>query len=314
MRSGTWRHWRRAGGSIRASLAILILLGVSSLPAVPSSAATLDRIRETGKMIIGYRDDSRPFAYKDEAGNPMGFSVELCQKVADDIKTELGLASLAIEWVPVTAETRFAAVEQGKVDIACGSATITLDRRKTVSFSIPIFPAGVAAMLRADAPKPLQDVLLGRPPSGPIWRASPAQILEHKTFSVVRDTTAETWLNDRIHDFHLSATVLPVETYEAGLKSVLDGTSHVFFGDRPILVEVAAASGNGDNVIVLDRLFTPEPIALVVPKNDDDFRLSVDRSLSGYLPSKEFRDVFTKWFGEPTDAIVTFFRQSAMPK
>lgn len=308
MQSGTWKYWRRAVA------ALLVSFGVLSLMAGASSAATLDRIRETGKLLAGFRIDAKPFAFKDEAGNPAGYSVELCQKIAEDIKAELGIAQLTIEWLPVTAEDRFTTVAQGKADIVCGSATITLDRRKTVSFSIPIFPAGVAAMLRADSPRPLQDVLLGRPPSGPIWRASPAQILENKTFSVVNGTTAETWLNERVHDFHLTATIVPVETYEAGVASVLNGTSNVFFGDRPILVETAEAGGNSANVIVLDRLFTPEPIALVVPRNDDDFRLSVDRSLSGFLPSTAFRDLYTKWFGEPTDAIVNFFRQSAMPK
>ena len=79
------------------------------------------------------------------------------------MKAELGLPELAIEWVPVTLEDRFSAVAQGKIDLLCGSATETLERRKQVSFSLPIFPSGTAALLRADAPAPLQDVLAGRP-------------------------------------------------------------------------------------------------------------------------------------------------------
>ena len=244
----------------------------------------------------------------------MGYSIALCQKVADEVKAELALPELAIEWVPVAVDDRFVAVEQGKVDMLCSADVVTLERRKQVSFSIPIYPAGIAAMLRADSPRPLQDVLSGRPPSGPLWRASPAQILVDKTFSVVTGTRAESWLSGRLNDFQLSAKVVPVESYEAGTSRVLEGTTDVFFGDRQILMEAAAESESGSDLVVLERLFTSEPIALTVPKNDDDFRLIVDRSLSRQFASKEFRDLYGKWFGAPDEAVTTFFQQSALPE
>jgi polar amino acid transport system substrate-binding protein len=291
-----------------------IAAGLMMFDAIAASAATLDRIREAGKVVLGYRADARPFSFDEGSGAPAGYSVQLCQGIADEVKTELGIAALTVEWVPVSVDDRFAAVEQGKIDLLCGADTVTLERRKAVSFSIPIFPAGIAAMLRSDAPRALQDVLAGRPPSGPIWRGSPARILEDKTFSAVSGTTGETWVAKRLNDFQLTAEVVPVESYDAGATQVLDRTTDVFFGDRPILIEAAAKSSSPSDLVVLDRVFTSEPIALTLARNDDDFRLLVDRSLSRQFAADGFRDVYGKWFGAPDDAIITFFRQSALPE
>ena len=176
------------------------------------------------------------------------------------------------------------------------------------------FPSGTAALLRADAPAPLQDVLAGRPQSGPIWRGSPARILEAKTFSAVAGTTAESWLNGRLKDFQLDAKVVPVDSYAAGIARVLDHSSDVFFGDRPILADAAAVGSSAGEVVVLDKLFTYEPIALPLARNDDDFRLAVDRALSQFFRSDEFREVYRKWFGAPDEGALAFFRQTAIPE
>jgi ABC-type amino acid transport substrate-binding protein len=89
------------------------------------------------------------------------------------VKTELGVSSLAVEWVPVTLADRFKDLQQGKVDLLCGADSATLARRKEVSFSIPIFPGGIGAMMRMDAPAPLRAILADAPPpSHPVWRGS----------------------------------------------------------------------------------------------------------------------------------------------
>ncbi len=128
-------------------LAMLASFGLSS----PALADRLDTIRTAGKLVLGYQPDSRPFSYKDDAGAPAGFSVTLCQKVAEEIKTGLNLPSLAVEWSPVTADNRTTAVQQGTVDLLCGADPVTLSGRKKVSFSIPIFASGVGAILRSDS-------------------------------------------------------------------------------------------------------------------------------------------------------------------
>jgi len=299
-----------------ATLGIAVL-ATSLLPfaytAPAAAAGTLDRIRQAGKIELGFRDDARPFSYKDESGKAAGYSIALCEKIADDVKTELGLSSLTVDWVPVTLEGRFQDVQQGKVDLLCGADTATLTRRKDVSFSIPIFPSGIGAILRADAPAQLREVLAGRPSSGPIWRGSPARILEKKTFSVVTGTTSAIWLADRMNAFHIDATVAPVDSYRAGIQQVLDRKSDVFFGDRPILYDAVEGGPAAADLTVLDRLFTYEPLALALARDDEDFRLVVDRSLSKLFRSGQFKDVYVKWFGEPDDSTAIFFGLSALP-
>lgn len=296
-------------------LAILVLLAATLGQAAPATAATLDRIRQAGKAIFGYyEEDARPFSFAETAGAPSGYSIALCQMIADGIKAELGLPELAVEWVPVQIDDRYTAVEQGKVDILCGPSSVTLTKREQVSFSIPIFAGGITAMLRTDSAKALHDILAGRPVSGPIWRGFPAQLIVGKTFSVVAGTSAETWLADRLNDFQLTATVAPVEDYNAGAQRVLDRTADAFFGDHSLLVEAAARSPTPADLFVLERMFTSEPVALALARNDDDFRLVLDRSLSSYYGTSAFRELYAKWFGRSDEIVQRFFRQSALPE
>lgn len=284
--------------------------------AAEASAATLERIQQSGKLMLGYRVDARPFSYQDETGKAAGYSVALCQAVAEQVKAELKLPTLAVGWVPLKAEERFPAVKEGKVDLLCGSDSVTLTRRKDVDFSISTYPSGIGALLRADAPAQLREVLAqGKQSSRPLWRGYPTEmLLGGKTFSAVSGDTSEKWLSERLNTFKLDANVAPVTNYSDGVKRVLDGSSDVFFADLPILLDAAARSSSSGELIVLDRHFTYEPLALALERGDDDFRLIVDRALSGLYKSKGFRDLYVSWFGEPDENVVTFFRQTALPE
>jgi Bacterial extracellular solute-binding proteins, family 3 len=165
-----------------AAFATVILAAVPSLAAaVSASAATLDRVRDTGKLTLGYRADARPLSYRDESGKAAGYSVARCQRIADQVKADLGLSALTVDWVPVTIEDRFLAVQQGKADLLCGADTATLTRRKEVAFSIPVFPSGIGAILRSDSAPVLRQVLSEAPPqSQPVWRGSPARTVLEK--------------------------------------------------------------------------------------------------------------------------------------
>jgi ABC-type amino acid transport substrate-binding protein len=288
------------------------VLAATLLAAGPASAATLEQVKQAGKLMLGYRSDAKPFSYRDSAGKPAGYTVALCQKIADQVKTELGASSLAVEWVPVTLADRFKDLQQGKVDLLCGADSVTLARRKEVSFSIPIFPSGIGAMMRTDAPGPLRAILADAPPpSHPVWRGSPAlTFLGKKTLSAIKGTTGESWLAGRLKDLNIAAEVVPVDSYEAGIQRVLNGSSDVFFADRAILLDAAQRSSSED---VLDRLFTYEPLAIGVRRGDDDFRLLVDQTLSRLYRSPELAKLYAPWFGKADDGTITFFRLSALP-
>jgi putrescine:ornithine antiporter len=237
----------------------------------------------------------------------------LCKDVAEKLKADLGISDLAVEWVPVTAEDQFRAVQEGKVDLLCGAAE-TLTSRKDADFSVPIFPGGIGALLRADAPLGLKEVLAGRPPSGPLWRGYPAQVLEKQVFSVVAGSPAEKWVKDRLNQLQLTADVVPVDSYDAGIERVLDRRSSVFFADRSILLDAARRNASANDLLVLDRRFTYAPIALALERNDSDFRLAVDRALSQIFGSEAFLGSYKNWFGRPGSDTDTFFRLSTLPE
>lgn len=278
-----------------------------------ASAATLDRVKTAGKLLLAYEIDARPFSYQDDGGKPAGYSVELCMRVAEAVKAELQLPALAVEWVPIKVEDRLTAMR--KADLLCGADSVTLTRRKAFGFSLPIFAGGIGAILRADAPSPLQEILAqGKPSTRPLWRGYPVRtVLGEKTFSVVSGTTSEKWLATRLDTFQLATKVVPVKTYADGIQAVLDGSSDVFFGDLPILLEAEKRSPSSADLIVLDRHFTYEPLALPMERGDEDFRLLVDKVLSEYYRSEEFRTFYASWFGEPDESTLTFFRQTALP-
>jgi polar amino acid transport system substrate-binding protein len=294
---------------------IAAIVALAAFADPTSAAGTLDRIRQNGKVMLGYRADAQPFSYRDGSGNPGGYSVALCQAIVDGLKTDLGLANLSIEWVPVTVDDRFSAVQQGKVDLLCGAESETLSRRREVSFSLPIYPSGIGALLAANAPPELEAILeRGSPPTRPIWRGSPARtLLEQQTFAVVANTRAVDWLRERAAAFDIDAKILPVDSYEAGVQSLIDGGSDVLFGDRAILLEAAKRNPAAHDVTLLDRRFTNEPVALVLARGDEDFRLVVDHKLSQTIRSDAFRGLYARWFGEFDQSSARFFRDTVLP-
>jgi putrescine:ornithine antiporter len=282
---------------------------------VQSPADALARVRQSGTLRLGYYANARPFSYQDEAGKPVGYTVALCEEVAKDLKTELGLPSLALEFVQVTAADRFDAVQQGRVDLLCGPSVETLARRKEISFSIPIFPGGLGALLRADAPAQIRDVLNGRePPYRPLWRASIGLGLRKRTFSAVTGTTGLSWLTGKLAEFKIDAGIVPVGSHEAGVQAVLNRTSDVLFGERSILLDEKKRNPSAGHLVVLDRLFTYEPFALALVRDDDGLRLVVDRTLSRLIRSGEIQILYRTFFGEPDESTLTFFRLSAVPE
>ena len=292
---------------------IAALIALAAFAGPVSAAGTLDKIRQSGKIALGYRAEAQPFSYRDDQGNPAGYSVALCQAIADGLKTDLGLANLSIEWVPVTIDDRFSAVQQGKVDLLCSAETETLSQRKEVSFSLPVYPSGIGALLAADTPPELQEILeRGSPPTKPIWRGSPARtLLEAQTFSVVANTRAVDWLRERADAFDIDAKIVPVDSYDAGVQRLIDGTSDVLFGEATLLAAAKRSPGARD-LTLLDRRFTNEPIALVLARGDEDFRLAVDQKLSQLMRSDSFRSLYSRWFGEFDQSTTRFFRDTIL--
>jgi polar amino acid transport system substrate-binding protein len=292
----------------------LAALAFLALPALPAAAAgTLDQVKESGKLVLGYRADTRPFAFSD-GGQPAGFSVALCRKVADAVKAELKLPALAVEFVPLTAANRFEALQQGRVSLSCGTDTPTLARREIADFSIPIFFAGTGALVRADADRRLRDALNDRPdPAQPVWRGAPGLFSEKVVFAAVGGTTIEKSLIDGLRTRRITVTVAPVADYAAGVQMVRDRRAAALFGDRPVLLDAAQRGPGAGELMVVERRFTREPLALALRRGDDTFRLLVDRTLSRLFRSPDIGPLYTSFFGAPDPGVLEFLQSVALP-
>jgi ABC-type amino acid transport substrate-binding protein len=287
----------------------------TAAPAAKPAAPTLDRVKSSGTLKLGYRSDARPFSFKDASGNAAGYSVDLCRALGESVKSQLGQAALKVEWVPITLENQLQAVEQHEVDVSCAAVTVTLKRREQVDFSLPIFPGGVGVVVQSDAPKNLRNILNGEARDyTPTWKAVALNILREQVFVTVPGTTAERWIKERGDEFQVQFTVEPVSGYEAGIQAVVDRKASAFFAERAILLDAVKNHKSADDLMVLDRQFTYERLSLPIPRGDDDFRLLVDRTLSKEFESAGYQGTYAKWFGEPNEKSEAFFRWNALPE
>jgi polar amino acid transport system substrate-binding protein len=298
---------RARSSSLLASIFLLMAM------AAPASAATLDRIREAGVLRLGYVDGAAPFSYRDPAGKPAGYAVALCQKVAEAVKADLKLAELKTEFVQLRPDERFEAVKDGKVDLLCAAGAPTVQRRQLASFSIPVFLGGIGALTRKDAPADMRAILEGEPePYRPRWRASLGQILRGRTFSAVKATTADLWLTEKLGEFAIDAKAEPVDSFAQGVERVVDGRVDALFGPRELLLDAAQRSPSADDLMLIERHFTYEAVALALERGDEDFRLLVDRALSALYSSHDILQIYTPYFGKPDEQELRLFRLSAL--
>ena len=161
----------------------------------------------------------------------------------------------------------------------------------------------------------LQDALEERPkPYAPLWRGTPPPTLEHRTYSALVGSATMEELKEHIAELRLTANVKPVTDYEAGIAAVLERRSDVLFGDREKLLAGGAAQPRPKGTLrVLTRRFTFALLALATPRNDDDFRLAVDRALSEVYADPSFGALYTDNFGVPDTDTVAFFRNVGVP-
>jgi len=306
---------RGAGAMAAAVMLAMACLAALLIPS-PAQAQAGGVFQIPDKLLtVGYHADAKPFSYDNESGKPTGFAVEVCQKVFDVAKAELGLADVQQSWVPVTMANRLELMRGKKVQLVCGEP-VTLSARKDVAFTIPIFQGGVSALVRTDAPAALVKVLSEKPaPSGPTWRGSPTeQLLQSQTLAVVGGTPTEKILGGALTKLSLQAKVVPVKSYADGLQAVLDRKANVFFADRSVLIDAVKRYPSFSDLKVTDRRLSVAPVAIALPRGNEDARLALDRALSKLYGTDGFRATYAKWFGEPDADAATFFRLSALPE
>ncbi len=256
-----------------------VIVAAVLLVSQSAAAGTLDRVRETGVFRIGYRTDAPPFSYDSAIGEPAGYIVDLCREVAAAAKQELGLKSLKVAYVTVTAEDRFDAVKSGRVDLLCEATTVTLARRQLVDFSLMTFIDGASVMVRSDGPQSFK-ALAG-----------------HK-IGVHAGTTTEDALRRTLADLKVEAEVVPVADHADGVKRVESGEFAAYFADRAILTFLLLEEGSPQTLRISKEYFTREPYALALARGDDDFRLLVDRTLARLYRGGAIAPIFARSFGK----------------
>ncbi len=288
--------------------AIGLIVGLVMAAALPAAANTLERIKESGQINLGYSVDARPFSYSEGSGGPEGYGIDLCKTVAENAKQQLKLGQLKLNWVRVSKTDYLNKVKDGSVDLLCIPINQTLERRTEVSFSIPVFPGGIRAVMRKDAALALREALSETAAPRALWRGSPAaKVLSKKNFGVVGGSLSETWVENEVHRFQIHSKTIPVADYHEGIKQLLDRKLDVFFGDRAIVLGAMDAAASQE-LVVLDNLLTFEPYELAMARGDDDFRLVVDRTLSDIYRAPGFDEEFFKWFGEYDEKTSLFFQ------
>ena len=278
---------------------ILLATALASLAlAATANAATLDRVKDTGKLTIGYRTDAIPFSYKNEIGEPAGYSVELCKKIAAGIKENLKLDKFDVAYVEVQGEGDFKDVQDGKVDLFCGATTQTLARRDIVDFSLPTFITGSTLLYRKDGPQSFEE-------------------LSGKKIGVRAGTTTEAGLKQALGQDQFKADLVEEPTHKQGVADLASGKLAAYFGDGAILLYQWRASPDRDKLMISDHYFSNEPYALVLPKADSAFRLAVDRQLARLYRAGDMQGLFTASFGsdaDPSGLVKALYIINALPE
>ena len=268
-----WRGW--------GDYVMLCRLIVSAvLFATGVSAATLERIAETGVLRVGVRADAPPLSYLRD-GAPSGYSVALCDRLAERLAEQMARPPLIVEPVVVTTEDRFTALAEGRIDILCGAASMTLARRAEVDFSIPVYIDGASVLMR----------------SGETVDFS---ALANRRIGVRAGTTTERNLIATLDATNMVADVVTVAEHAEGVARLLGRDVDAYFADQSILLFLMVGSGRAEELTLARNVLTIEPQALALPLGDAAFRLEVDRALSRMYRAGEIAALFDENFAPAT--------------
>jgi len=278
---------------VKSTIAVAALL----CAAFAADAQTLADVKKRGALRIGYSETSVPFSFKDKDGQPSGYSVELCKRVATAIATKSGTA-VKVEWVPLTPATRLDAVATGKVDMECSTATVTLSRRERVDFSLPIFVDAATVMSRGAAAKALSD-------------------LQGKKIAVAEGTTTVAALEGGLAKRFIKAEIVKTKTVAEGFDLLKEGKVDALASDRTALVGTFLRAGGAEGLGVLSEDLSYEPYAIVLRKGDADMRLMVDRVLAQIYRTGEIEAIYTRWLGPlgaPSVGLMGMYLLNGLPE
>ncbi|MGB3742064.1 MAG: amino acid ABC transporter substrate-binding protein [Castellaniella sp.] len=262
-------------------LILAATVSVVGMTAAQAENSRIDKIKSTGELTLGYRESSIPFSYLDDNQKPVGYSMDICNGVADALKKDLNLPNLKIKLVSVTSSTRIPLVANGTVDITCGSATNNAQRQQQVSFAPTTFVTATRfAALKSSNLNDLAD-------------------FKGKTVVSTSGTSNLKWLTQTNADQKLGMRIIPAKDHSEAFLTVANGRATAFFMDDILLAGLVASSQNASDWMISEKAYTIEPYGLIEPKGDPQFKTAVDNAVKGMMKDGKLADLYKKWFMSP---------------
>jgi len=258
-----------------------LLIGASTPARTQDLEGTLKKAKETGTFTVGYRESSLPLSYLGDALQPVGFSIELCKRVVDAVKTKLGTPDLTIKYNAVTSANRIPLVANGTVDIECGSTANMSARQKQVGFSYTVFVPQFRWIARA---------------KGDI---NSAEDLRGRTVVVTAGTNTALFVNKMNNDDKLGMTVVQGKDHAESFLLVETGRASAWMEDDVLIAGFRANAKVPADFKLLDKSYPSDPYALMLRKDDPQFKALVDDSLATLMRSGEFEKLYVQWFESP---------------
>jgi glutamate/aspartate transport system substrate-binding protein len=242
---------------------------------------TLKKIKDSGTITIGHRESSIPFSYLDDKQQPAGYSMELCNKVVDAIKAELKLANLKVAYNPVTSQNRITLMQNGTIDLECGSTTNSVDRQKQVSFGNTTFVTGIRMLVKADSG--IKDI--GQ--------------LDGKAVVTTTGTTSDALIKQSEKGKHIDVKNIYGKDHADSFLMVESGRAAAFVMDDVLLAGLIANAKNPKDFAIVGEPLRVEPYGIMIRKDDPQFKALVDRTLTALMKSGEIVKIYDKWFLNP---------------
>jgi len=240
-------------------------------------AGTLAKVRAAGAVTLAYRESSVPFSYVSKRGEPIGYSIELCKKLAEALGEAIG-RELALRWLPVTSETRIDAVVSGKADLECGSTTNNLERQKQVAFSPIIFVAGTKLLVKRGSPIRSYRNLGG------------------KTVVVTAGTTNEGAMQEIARRFKIDLRLITSKDHAQSYAELAAGKADAFATDDVLLYGLLAQNRTQKEFQVVGEFLSYDPYGIVFRKGDAQLAELVKRAFHDLAEDGEIERQYKRWF------------------
>src|ERR1700710_1587115 len=264
--------------SLLAAVVVLSTAAAAQTGGSEGLCPTLVSIKKAHVVRLGYRESSPPFSFLDQANRPIGYSLELCEAVVDEIGIEVDDANLRIEYVKVTSDDRIPAVVQNKIDLECGSTTANAERAKQVAFSPLMFVAGTKLMV---------------PKTSPI---SAPKDLQGKTVVVTKGTTNEQAMHGVDKKFALGLNIVVSPDHEQSYQMLVDGKADAFATDDILLYGLIARHKAQDNFKVTGEYLSYDPYGIMFRKGEPQLAAVVESAFRKLGSNRDLIPLYNKWF------------------